>query len=220
MSTSVAQYREREQTVRVAAEPLLRVNIGCGTTAPLGWYNIDNSPTIWLSRLPLARRLFRTPAWPRNVRRFNVLKGVPFADETVDVIYSSHTFEHFTYADSLALARECFRVLKPGGMLRLVVPNLEQLVHDYLADPDPMASHRFISRLLLGHTWRDLLHAGAHHSQMFDARSLVAMLKVAGFLDPRPSRFGDSRIPDLHEVESESRRDESLYVEAEKTLQS
>ena len=195
---------------------LLFVNIGCALTAPDGWYNIDNSPTIWLSRVPVARRIFKTPVWPKSVHRHDVLKGLPFADVSVDFIYSSHTFEHFTYAQSLALTKECFRVLKPQGMLRIVVPDLASLVRDYLTDSAPLASHRFIQRLLLGHTWHDLLHPGAHHSQMFDERSLVAMVQEAGFNNPSVSHFAESRIPNVLSVELEERKRESLYVEVEK----
>ena len=195
---------------------LVLVNIGCGLTAPDGWYNIDNSPTIWLSRVPLVHHLLHIPPWPRNVHRHNVLKGLPFADASVDFIYSSHTFEHFTYAQSLALSKECFRVLKPLGALRIVVPDLERLVRDYLSDSAPLASHRFIERLLLGHTWQDLLHPGSHHSQMFDGRSLMAMLHEAGFENPRLSQFGESGIQSVLEVEAEDRQRESLYVEVEK----
>lgn len=205
------------QPVLRAEQSMLRVNIGCGTSAPVGWYNIDNSPTILLSRIPAASRLFRTTLWPQNVHRHDVLKGLPFGDETVDFIYSSHSFEHFTYQQSLALTKDCFRVLKRQGILRVVVPDLEQIVRDYLADPAPMASHRFIGRLLLGHTWRDLLHPGAHHSQMFDARSLSATLQKAGFAVPRTRGFGDSDIPEVLKVEIEARRNESLYVEAIKS---
>ena len=219
MASSVAQSLAREQPVPVDAAGLLRANIGCGTTAAPGWYNIDNSPTIWFSRLPLARRLLQTPAWPHNVRRQNVLKGLPFNGESVDCIYSSHTFEHFTYQQSLALTKECLRALKPGGILRIVVPDLERIVRDYLADSAPMASQRFVERLQLGHNWRDLLHPGAHHSQMFDARSLLALIREGGFENAWVSRFGVSQIPGLLEVELEERRRESLYVEARKGSQ-
>jgi predicted SAM-dependent methyltransferase len=195
---------------------LLHINIGCGTSAAEGWYNIDNSPTIWLSRIPLASRVLRLPAWPKDVHRHNVLKGLPFAGESVHVVYSSHTFEHFTYEQSLALTKDCFRVLKPGGTLRIVVPDLGLIVRDYLTDPSPLASHRMIQRLLLGHTWRDMLHPGAHHSQMFDARSLLAMVAEAGFTDAKQSSFRESDIADLALVEPEERCSESLYVEARK----
>lgn len=214
MSAAAPQFREPMQRA-IVGMPLC-VNIGCGIDAPDGWYNIDNSPTIWVSRLPLGSRLFGTPAWPRNVRRYDVLKGMPFADASVDCIYSSHTFEHFTYSQSLALTKECFRVLKPGGILRIAVPDLEKIVRDYLADSTPLASHRFIDRLLIRHTWQDILHPGAHHCQMFDSRSLVAMLREAGFENADASQFGESGIPDVLQVELESRKSESLYVEARK----
>ncbi|MGD0792413.1 MAG: methyltransferase domain-containing protein [Terriglobales bacterium] len=196
-------------------ETELKLNIGCGTSGIEGWVNIDNSPSILLSRLPLGRRIFRTPDWPRGVRRADVRKRIPFPDSSVSCIYSSHTFEHFTYEESRAVARECFRVLRPGGILRIVVPDLGILVRDYLADTaDPMASHKFVSRLLLTTSVRDIVHAGAHHKQMFDARSLAHMLQEAGFPVPELSTFGRSRIDEIAEIELESRRSESLYVEA------
>jgi len=195
--------------------PELKLNIGCGTSGIEGWVNIDNSPSILLSRLPLGRRIFRTPDWPRAVRRADVRKRIPFPDSSVACIYSSHTFEHFTYEESRAVARECFRVLRPGGTLRIVVPDLGIIVRDYLADTaDAMASHKFVSRLLLTANLRDLMHAGAHHQQMFDARSLVQMLLGAGFRVPEVSSFGSSRIAEIAQIELESRRAESLYVEA------
>jgi SAM-dependent methyltransferase len=193
------------------------VNIGCGTDVAEGWWNIDNSPSVTLSRVPGVRRVLNLPEWPKDVHRHDVLAGMPFADGTVSRIYSSHTFEHFTYEQSVTVARECFRVLKVGGILRIVVPDLEKIVREYLNDPEPMASHRFIDRLLLSHTWRDALHPGAHHSQMFDGKSLAAMLREAGFSDPQVTTYGESKISDILKVELESRRRESLYVEAEKS---
>jgi SAM-dependent methyltransferase len=193
----------------------LKLNIGCGTSGIDGWVNIDNSPSILLSRLPLGKRIFRTPDWPRGVRRADVRKRIPFPDSSVSYIYSSHTFEHFTWEESCAVARECFRVLKPNGVLRIVVPDLGIMVRDYLSDTsNPMASHRFISRLILTANLRDIVHAGAHHKQMFDGRSLVHMLQGVGFPAPELTAFGISRIREIAEIELESRRSESLYVEA------
>jgi ubiquinone/menaquinone biosynthesis C-methylase UbiE len=194
----------------------LKINIGSGLSGATGWYNIDNSPTIVLSRIPFGRRLFRTPDLPKDVHRHDVKKGLPFADGSVSCIYSSHTFEHFTWPEALGVARECLRVLRPGGVLRIVVPDLRLIVHEYLADPDPLASHRFLNRLSLGHTFHDVVHPGANHSQMFDERSLIHLLQQAGFSHPQASRFMESRISDIAQVELESRKSESLYVEAQK----
>jgi predicted SAM-dependent methyltransferase len=194
----------------------LKINIGSGLSGASGWYNIDNSPTIVLSRLPFGRQLFRTPDWPRDVHRHDVKKGLPFADGSVSSVYSSHTFEHFTWTEALTVARECFRVLQPGGVIRIVVPDLRLIVRDYLADSDPLASHRFLSRLSLGNTFHDVVHPGANHSQMFDEHSLIHLLQQAGFSHPEVSHFMESRISDINRVELEARKNESLYVEAKK----
>jgi len=195
----------------------LKLNIGCGTSGIEGWVNIDNSPSILLSRLPFGRQIFRTPDWPRNVRRADVRKRIPFPDSSVSCIYCSHTFHHLTYEESQALARECFRVLRPSGVLRIVVPDLGILVRDYLADStDPMASHRFVSRIRPAASVRDIVHPGSHHRQMFDGRSLVHMLRESGFPAPEVSTFRSSKIAEIAEIELVCRRSESLYVEATK----
>jgi hypothetical protein len=107
-------------------------------------------------------------------------------------------------------------VLKIGGILRIAVPDLELIVKWYLADREPLASHRFIDRLALGHTVQELLHPGSNHSQMFAARSLVHLLRSAGFDNPEVSRYRTSGIPEIEKIEREVRRNESLYVEARK----
>lgn len=211
----------RGSGIQVSAEMAgaseIRLNIGCGTAGIPGWVNIDNSPSILLSRLPFGKQIFQTPNWPSDVLRADVRKRIPFPNTSVSCVYSSHTFEHFTYEESRAVASECFRVLKPGGILRIVVPDLEILVRDYLdGQSDPLASHKFISRLLLKASIREIVHAGAHHKQMFDERSLAHMLREAGFVRPERRSFGSSRIVGIKEIELESRRSESLYLEAVK----
>lgn len=190
-----------------------RVNIGSGLSGAPGWYNIDNSPTILLSRIPLACRWFGVPRWPPDIHRHDVRKGLPFADQTISYIYSSHTFEHFHWEDSLKIARDCFRVLKPGGVLRVVVPDLRLIVGEYLENAAPTASHDFVSRLSLQRGVRDLVHPGANHCQMFDEGSLLHLFRQAGFECPEVSSFMQSRIPAIDQVELEVRKNESLYVE-------
>lgn len=200
-----------------AANKELKLNIGCGTSGIAGWYNIDNSPTVLLSRLPLGRQLFRTPDWPRDVRRIDVLRGLPFPDGSVSYIYSSHLLQGLTHDESLRLLKEGFRVLRPDGVVRVVVPDLELVVKDYLADRDPLASHKLMRRLSLkGSAVRDLLRKGRSYEQMFDARSLTRLFTEAGFSAPRVCAFRESRIPEIDALEPEQRKAESLYVEASK----
>lgn len=194
----------------------IKINIGCGLSGIAGWLNLDNSPTIWIARFPMLNRLFKTPAWPRDVRRCDVRKGLPYGEDTVRYIYSSHAFEHFTRPESLAIAKECFRVLAAGGILRIVVPDLALIVREYLTDASPEAAQKFLSRLSLNHSLQDFVHPGSNHSQMFDAKSLVHLLREAGFTQVEVSSYRQSAIPEIDLLELEVRRRESLYVEAVK----
>ncbi len=91
-----------------------KLNFGCGHRYAQGWVNID-----FHSEHP-------------EVKRVNLLRRLPFADGAFDVVYSSHVLEHFAPATAEALLRECHRVLKPGGILRTVLPDLEIACREYV----------------------------------------------------------------------------------------
>ncbi|BAC09939.1 class I SAM-dependent methyltransferase [Thermosynechococcus vestitus] len=96
---------------------MYKVNLGCGSVfvdSP-DWLNLD-----YVSYSPA-------------VRKANLLSRLPLPDGTATLVYSSHFFEHVPRAMVSGLLRECFRVLQPGGVLRLVVPDLENMVREYLA---------------------------------------------------------------------------------------
>lgn len=90
-----------------------RLNFGCGSRFADGWENID-----FYSSGP-------------EVRRVNLLQGFPYPAMHFDAVYSSHVLEHFTKHQCLTLLRECFRVLKPGGIVRAVVPDIGVTIDEY-----------------------------------------------------------------------------------------
>jgi len=101
-----------------------KLNFGCGTRFAAGWTNID----------------FHSSA--KEVQRVNLLAGFPFPDRAFDVVYSSHVLEHFTPEQAAFLVSEAWRVLKAGGILRTVLPDLEDSCREYmrvlkLDDSDP-----------------------------------------------------------------------------------
>ena len=196
--------------------PEIKLNIGCGLSTVSGWHNLDNSPTILLSRIPLLKKLLKTPDWPKDVRRYDVRKGLPYSENTVKFIYLSHSFHQLRRNESLQLVEECRRVLQPNGVLRIVVPDLERATREYLADSNPLAAEKFMKRVTLLHTWRDVLHPGSSVTQMFDARSLIHTLRTAGFEHAEVSSYRVSAIPEIDQLDLEVRRRESLYVEAKK----
>lgn len=91
------------------------LNIGCGSTFHPDWINIDVEPS--------------TP----SVLRLDASRGLPFPDNTFDVCYSSHVLEHLQHGDAERFLCEIHRILKPGGTVRLAVPDLENIVRAYLA---------------------------------------------------------------------------------------
>lgn len=91
------------------------VNLGCGTVWHDAWLNYDLDP--------------QDPA----IRAIDLDQALPFPDGTVDALYHAHVLEHLAPRTGERLLAECFRVLKPGGVIRVVVPDLEQLARHYLA---------------------------------------------------------------------------------------
>lgn len=93
---------------------MTKLNFGCGSRFSPTWVNID------------------VYSVGPEVRRVNLLKRFPFPDDYFDAAYSSHVVEHFTPSQTSHLISEAFRVLKPGGVLRTVVPDLEATCREYL----------------------------------------------------------------------------------------
>lgn len=90
------------------------VNLGCGSRYHADWINIDIEP---LGPGVIAHDLGR---------------GIPLEDASCDVVYHSHVLEHIRRADAARFLVECHRVLKPGGIIRVVVPDLEGICRTYL----------------------------------------------------------------------------------------
>jgi ubiquinone/menaquinone biosynthesis C-methylase UbiE len=91
-----------------------KLNFGCGSRFHPAWTNID----------------FHSES--RLVKRVNLLKGFPFPESYFDTVYSSHVLEHFDKRQGAFLVSESYRVLAKGGILRIVVPDLEGSVREYL----------------------------------------------------------------------------------------
>lgn len=90
------------------------LNLGCGRRFNIEWTNIDFVSTS------------------EKVISCNLHDRIPFPDAYFDVVYHSHLLEHFSKANAEEFMRDCSRVLKPKGILRVVVPDLEQIARSYL----------------------------------------------------------------------------------------
>ena len=216
---------------------IIKVNIGCGTTTVDGWINYDSSLGIFLCRHRFIKRLlfaFKLISkrsyetfWPSNIIRRDVRKGLPLPDESVDFIYCSHFLEHLSHEEAVRLISECRRVLKRGGWIRLVCPDLRILARQYLAgDLDFIlfhATHKaelsqaFIDSLCLldnRSISEKLFSSGFSHVCMYDFNSIAKLLNNCGFRVIEKRHFREGMTPDIDKLDN--RPDESLFVEAQK----
>lgn len=212
-----------------------RINLGSWKHAPESWINVDGSWNAWLSKRPRLRRLAgkvgalpdstREDAWPRNVVVHDLRRGLPFPDGYAAAVYGSHVLEHLYLADAERLLEECFRVLRPGGVARFVVPDLRAVVEEYLGkarfpeSDSKSAVSPPADRLNERLAFRERRPPGGNpayraytalkdfhsHKWMYDAESLTARLEAAGFADVEERGYLDSRIEGIEEVELRTR---------------
>src|SRR3954454_1180269 len=89
------------------------LNVGCGNKFHKDWTNIDMK-----SGSPY-------------VIAYNLIKGLPFDNNSFQVVYHSQVLEHIPKENAAGFIKECFRVLEPGGIIRIVLPDLENIVKEY-----------------------------------------------------------------------------------------
>jgi len=214
---------------------LARVNLGCGLQTPSGWINVDGSWNARLAKHPLLRRTLTAlkflPAeklsipWSSSILVHDIRRSLPFANNSVGAIYASHVLEHLYREEGQRLVQESFRVLAEGGALRIVVPDLQAIVREYMGErpfgalageverlsPGDRLNQRLLMRYptpvypyvlhRVYNSWKDL-HS---HKWMYDAESLAALVREAGFTEVCRREYRDSAIAGIEEVEEASR---------------
>jgi hypothetical protein len=202
----------------------LCVQYGCGQHSPAGWCNFDSSMRLRLERIPVVGSLI--PAgdfgrFPSDVLYGDIVKGLPIQPGSARLLYCSHVLEHLSLSDFRTALRNSRRVLKAGGVFRLVMPDLRPLVERYIASDDPNAAITFWEWSGVGkHAPRRGLVGGiidslrnTQHLWLWDYNATAEELAKAGFRDIRRATFGDSGIDAFTAVENKSRWDNALGIQ-------
>jgi predicted SAM-dependent methyltransferase len=178
--------------------PDAKLQLGSGSQPKAGWVNVD---------------LFAPADLSLDLR-----EDLPFPESSVAFIYSEHVFEHLSYPrDAKHLLRECFRVLRPGGVLSLVVPHGGDALRAYVSgtesffvETDRLRSYLTEETPTLMHHVNYWFRADGQHLYAYDEETLAQVLHDAGFTSARQRTYDAS-------IDSEKRRQlRSLYMEATK----
>ena len=175
-----------------------KLHIGCGPFVMEGWLNVDIN------------------CHRPDIRYMDAGKPYPFPDYSFDYIYSEHLFEHLSVEEQTVMLQECYRILKPGGRMRLAMPNLHFLMELYL-HPDKDCNRRYLawSYRLFGmkqgipevaekdypiHVINNFFRLWGHQF-IHTPESLKSIAQGIGFQDIRPYPIGNSDTPALQGLE-------------------
>jgi len=195
-----------------------RLQLGSFTTVVPGWLNTDVTLHIAVSRLPGAARALRAAGRIsasryaeheqglfRRLYYLDATKPFPFADGTFDYVFTSHMLEHLHPADGAACVSEVHRVLRPGGLVRVVVPDLDYHVERY----DPRRPDDLLASI---YSYEGRSREPSHR-WWYNEHSLGDLFGRSGFATWTRRAYREGRCPDLELLDS---RPLSLFMEAEK----
>jgi SAM-dependent methyltransferase len=172
------------------------VNVGCGRNVQPGFFNIDF-------------RFYEGVDMAHDLR-----KPLPVASGVVRGVFSEHCLEHLDIKDARLVLRELYRVMAPGAVLRVSVPDGETYIRSYV-DGAPMP-YAEADGLDAGYTpimSINRIFYGSHHRFIYDFSTLALLLADSGFSQVTRVAFRQGRDETLL-IDQEARRAESLYVEA------
>jgi predicted SAM-dependent methyltransferase len=197
LTSVLVPWEARRAALLARKRTPLRLHLGCADNYLPGWINVD-----------LARPGRRLDL------RWDLRRGLPFPEMSCEAIFAEHLLEHLDLLDGVALLAETWRVLRPDGILRLGVPDLERFVSSYetgnpVVRGDPGRPVSPTRALALGEIF--FLHG---HRSMYDRETLSMMCADAGFATVETFESGIGLLQPS--PDSPRRREETLYVEAQK----
>jgi len=210
----------------------IKLNIGCGPCGINGWTNFDFGILPLLSTMPLVKSFliklhllsnFYKIKWPK-IKLVDIRKKFPLEDETVKVIFCSQVLEHFEYWETRNILKECYRVMKIGGLIRISVPDIDKIVKNYLSNKNKIESARDFDKTIFGDEkdkspnflMKLSMIFVRYHKWHYNYAYLSNLLKEVGFSKIKRNEYRKGNIPELPKLELEIHKPTSMYLEASK----
>jgi len=188
----------------------LLINLGSGPKGQPGWINVDAGKAPGVNCI------------------YDCRKNLPFPDGSAKGIFCEHFMEHIDYTEEApCFVSECHRVLKAGGVIRIIVPDAEKYLKAYCGEGweslagirgldsdhgDPYFKCRYNTRMELINV---LFRQGHEHKYAYDFETLEFLFRHCSFSKVIRQEFGKSLMPELC-IDQPRRASESLYMEAVK----
>lgn len=180
-----------------------KLNIGCGRRLLNGWLNADFKP------------------YSKKIICLDATKPFPFDPETFDYVYCEHMIEHISYTQGLRMLAECLRVLKPGGKIRVVTPDLYFITGLCRRDKSPLqteyikhATDRWMDERPPRYDAPFVVNNHFYswgHQFLYDEETLRDSLITAGFTTITQHELNESDDQELSCLENIYRMPEALY---------
>lgn len=182
------------------------IQYGCGLSAPAQWLNFDASPRLRLESSLVFGGLFKLTGkrlFPPNVRYGDIALGLPVRDGSAAGVYASHVLEHLPRSAVPMALENTFRLLRKGGVFRMIVPDLAWRAKKYVLERDDglvSAADSFIAGCMIGQhdsatgfvARLRAAYGNSEHKWMYDELVMKALMAEAGFKDVRVCTMGDS----------------------------
>ncbi len=191
------------------------VQYSCGLAAPEGWINFDSSPRFKFERMPGATLFVGQRLFPPNVRFVEIVRDLPIPDGSVDGVYASHVLEHLDRHDADCALANSLRILKPGGVFRMIVLDLRWRAQRYvrgrergeMTDADEFIAQTGLGEKELPNGILGMRYAlsNSSHRWLYDEQLMSAMLAKAGFVNSCRCTFNVSGAPMFDQVEDSGR---------------
>jgi len=185
-------------------------NLGCGMNCLPGWLNVDGSLTAlfgsrkfrFINNLiyPLAgsSAFYSFGDYDKIIREngllfFDLRRGAPFKDSSLDAVFASHFLEHLREVDAMCFLGDCYRAMKKGAVLRILVPDLDLAFRMYSEGKVDEVLRTFFYT-----SDRFDFHA---HKYGYNFSSLKERLEKIGFTDIKRMKFREGECPGIEKLD-------------------